>query len=256
MRIARFTTGEDPRFAVVEGEPGQETLAVVAGDPLVSATPFTGERIPLDRTRLLSPVLPRSKVIAVGGNYSHAPDAAPVARDLQAFLKPNTSVVGPDDPVVLPSWSSEIHCEGELAVVIGRICRDLPRHRVPEVVVGYTCANDVTARDRQDEAGQSWRAKGADTFCPLGPFLVTDLDPSDLRVRTRVGGRTVQDGRTSSMLRDVADLICHVSAAMTLLPGDVVLTGTPVPSAPLSAGRRVEIEIEGIGILSNPVVVR
>jgi 2-keto-4-pentenoate hydratase/2-oxohepta-3-ene-1,7-dioic acid hydratase in catechol pathway len=255
VRIARFTTGDDPRFAVVDGETGQETLAVVTGDPLVSAVRFTGERIPVEGTRLLSPVLPRSKVIAIGGNSSRE-TGEDGPGEPQAFLKPNTSVVGPDDPVVLPPWSSEVHCEGELAVVIGRICRDLPRHRVPEVVVGYTCANDVTARDRQGEPGGSWRAKGADSFCPLGPFLVTDLDTSDLRIRTRLDGDTVQDGRTGSMRWDVADLVCHVSTAMTLLPGDVLLTGTPVPSAPMSAGQRVEVEVEGIGTLSNPVVVR
>ncbi len=259
MRIARFTTGEDPRFAVVEGEPGgPEHLAVVTGDPLYTPVQFTGERVPLEDARLLAPVIPRSKVVGVGRNY--AAHAAELGHEVPAeplvFLKPNTSVVGPSDPIVLPRQSSEVHYEGELAVVIGRLCRDVPRERVAEVVVGYTCANDVTARDLQKSDGQWWRAKGFDSFCPLGPYLVTDLDPGDLRITTRRDGETVQDGRTSQMVFDVPTLVAFVSSAMTLLPGDVILTGTPEGVGPLAAGQRVEVEVEGIGVLSNPVVRR
>jgi 2-keto-4-pentenoate hydratase/2-oxohepta-3-ene-1,7-dioic acid hydratase in catechol pathway len=259
VRIARFTTGEDPRFAVVEGEPGgPEHLAVVTGDPLYTPVQFTGERVPLEDARLLAPVIPRSKVVGVGRNY--AAHAAELGHEVPAeplvFLKPNTSVVGPSDPIVLPRQSSEVHYEGELAVVIGRLCRDVPRERVAEVVVGYTCANDVTARDLQKSDGQWWRAKGFDSFCPLGPYLVTDLDPGDLRITTRRDGETVQDGRTSQMVFDVPTLVAFVSSAMTLLPGDVILTGTPEGVGPLAAGQRVEVEVEGIGVLSNPVVRR
>jgi 2-keto-4-pentenoate hydratase/2-oxohepta-3-ene-1,7-dioic acid hydratase in catechol pathway len=146
--------------------------------------------------------------------------------------------------------------EGELAVVIGRLCKDVPPERVPEVVLGYTCANDVTARDLQRSDGQWARAKGFDSFCPLGPYLTTELDPSDLRITTRVDGATVQDGRTSDLVHKVTELVVHVSAAFTLLPGDVILTGTPAGVGPLAAGNRVEVEVEGIGTLSNPVVTR
>jgi 2-keto-4-pentenoate hydratase/2-oxohepta-3-ene-1,7-dioic acid hydratase in catechol pathway len=258
VRIARFTTGEDPRYGVVEGDPGAEVIAVVTGDPLYAPLQFTGERVPLDETRLLAPVIPRSKVIGVGRNY--ADHAAELGNEVPAepllFLKPNTSVVGPDDPVVLPRQSERVEYEGELAVVIGRLCKDVPPERVPEVVLGYTCANDVTARDLQRSDGQWARAKGFDSFCPLGPWLVTALDVTDLRIRTRRDGETVQDGRTSDMVHRVTDLVTYVSAAFTLLPGDVILTGTPAGVGPLAAGQRVEVEIEGIGTLSNPVVKR
>ena len=258
MRIARFTTGEDPRFGVVEQTDGATAIAVVAGDPLYVPLRLTGERVPLDDVRLLAPVIPRSKIVGIGRNY--AEHAAELGNEVPAeplvFLKPNTSVIGPGDPIPLPVQSSQVDYEGELAVVIGRVCRDVPVARVPEVVFGYTCANDVTARDLQRTDGQWWRAKGFDGFCPLGPYLVTELDAADLRVTTRLDGATVQDGRTSQMVRDVAALVSYVSAAMTLLPGDVILTGTPAGVGPMIAGQRVEVEIEGIGVLSNPVVSR
>jgi 2-keto-4-pentenoate hydratase/2-oxohepta-3-ene-1,7-dioic acid hydratase in catechol pathway len=259
VRIARYTTGEDPRFGVVEEEPGAGSMIrVVAGDPLYAPLTFTGSRVPLDDVRLLAPVIPRSKVVGVGRN--HAEHVAEMGDDVPSeplvFLKPNTSVIGPGDPIPLPAQSQEVHYEGELAVVIGRLCRDVPRARVPEVVIGYTCANDVTARDLQRKDGQWWRAKGFDGFCPLGPYLVTGLDPADLRITTRVDGRTVQDGRSSQVLFDVAALVSYVSEAMTLLPGDVILTGTPSGVGPLADGQRVEVEVEGIGVLANPVVRR
>jgi 2-keto-4-pentenoate hydratase/2-oxohepta-3-ene-1,7-dioic acid hydratase in catechol pathway len=254
VRIARFTTGEDPRFGVVEGE----VIAVVNGDPLYSPLQFTGERVPLDQVRLLAPVIPRSKVIGVGRNYAeHAAELGnEVPENPLLFLKPNTSVIGPDDPIVLPAQAGRVDYEGELALVIGRLCKDVPPERVPEVVLGYTCANDVTARDLQKSDGQWARAKGFDSFCPLGPYLVTALDAGDLALTTRVDGETVQDGRTSQMIARITDLVVYISAAFTLLPGDVILTGTPAGVGPLSAGQRVEVEIEGIGTLSNPVVSR
>ena len=258
MRIARYTTGEDPAFGVVEGEPGSEVVAQVQGDPLYQPVVFTGERVPLEDVRLLAPVIPRSKVIGIGRNYvDHAkemgnePPTSPMM-----FLVPNTAVVGPGDPVVMPPGSQEISYEGELAVVIGRIAKEVPRSRVPEVVFGYTCANDVTARDWQRGDGQWARAKGFDTSKPLGPWIVTDLDVADLRVQSRVDGETRQDGTTSDMVFDVADLVSHVSQAFTLLPGDVNLTGTPAGVGAVEAGQRVEVEIEGIGTLSNPFVRR
>jgi 2-keto-4-pentenoate hydratase/2-oxohepta-3-ene-1,7-dioic acid hydratase in catechol pathway len=258
VRIARFTTGDDPRFAVVEGEPGSEVLHVVVGDPLYAPLQPTGETVPLADVRLLAPVIPRSKVVGIGRNY--ADHAKELGNELPTrplmFLTPNTAVVGPDDPIVLPPFSDEVHYEGELAVVIGRICKDVPRERVDEVVLGYTCANDVTARDLQKSDGQWARAKGFDSSCPLGPWIATDLDPEDLRLTTRVDGETVQDGTTADMVFDVAELVSYASHAFTLLPGDVLLTGTPAGVGPLRAGQRVEVEVEGIGVLSNPVVER
>jgi 2-keto-4-pentenoate hydratase/2-oxohepta-3-ene-1,7-dioic acid hydratase in catechol pathway len=269
VRIARFAplatagtgAGEDPRYGLVEaesGRPGEEVLAVLTGDPLYPPVQLSGERIPLADARLLAPVIPRSKVVGIGRNYAaHAQELGndPPAEPL-IFLKPNTSVIGPDDVVQRPPQSSEVHYEGELAVVIGRLCRDVPRERVGEVVLGYTCANDVTARDLQRRDGQWARAKGFDSFCPLGPWIVTDLDVSDLRLTTRLDGVTVQDARTSQLLFDVPALVAHVSAAFTLLPGDVILTGTPAGVGPMLAGQRVEVEIEGIGVLANPVADR
>jgi 2-keto-4-pentenoate hydratase/2-oxohepta-3-ene-1,7-dioic acid hydratase in catechol pathway len=256
--IARFTTGEDPRFAVGDGEPGQEVLHEIVGDPLYTPVQPTGQTVPLAEVRLLAPVIPRSKVIGIGKNYAaHAAEMGgePPSEPL-VVLKPNTSVIGPDDPIVLPPITSEVHYEGELAVVIGRICKDVPRERVREVVLGYTCANDVTARDLQRSDGQWARAKGFDSSCPLGPWINTELDPEQLRLTTRLDGRTVQDGNTEDLIFDVADLVSYVSQAFTLLPGDVILTGTPAGVGPLAAGQRVEVEIEGIGVLGNPVVVR
>ncbi len=262
MRIARFTTGEDPRFGLIEdGENGEE-LAVILGDPLFAPIQRTGERVPLDdAVRLLAPVIPRSKVIGVGRNYpEHAAEMGEeVPVEPLVFLKPNTSVIGPGDPIQLPAQSSEVHFEGELALVIGRLCRDVPVERVHEVVLGYTCANDVTARDLQRRDGQWWRAKGFDTFCPLGPVLVTGQDlawAGDLALTTRRDDEVVQSGRTSHMIRPIADLVAHISSAMTLLPGDVILTGTPAGVGPIRPGQRIEVEIEGIGTLVNPVVPR
>ena len=258
VRIARFTTGEDPRFGLVEGAAGEEVVHVVVGDPLYAPLKPTGEQVRLADVRLLAPVIPRSKVVGIGRNY--AAHAAEMGNDLPTeplmFLTPNTAVVGPGDPVVLPEGSSEVSYEGELAVVIGRVCKDVPRERVSEVVLGYTCANDLTARDWQRGDGQWARAKGFDTSCPLGPWIVPDLDVSDLAISTRLDGRTVQDGRTSDMVFDVPDLVSYVSRAFTLLPGDVILTGTPAGVGEVVSGQRVDVEVEGIGTLSNPVVRR
>ena len=262
MRIARFTTGDEPRYGVVGQDGAADEIAVITGDPLYTPIQYTGERLALDGVRLLAPVIPRSKVIGIGRNYAdHIHEMAgqmsePPPPEPLVFLKPNTSVIGPDDPIVRPPQSTEVHYEGELAVVIGRLCHDVPIERVAEVVLGYTCANDVTARDLQRKDGQWSRAKGFDSFCPLGPWIVTDLDVSDLRLITRLDGVTVQDGRTSQLLFDVPTLVAHASTIFTLLPGDVICTGTPAGVGPMRAGQRVEVEIEGIGTLGNPVVDR
>ncbi len=260
MRIARYTTGQDPTYGIVtEDENGAVVIAEVQGDPLYQPITYTGVQVPFDDARLLAPVIPRSKVVGIGKNYAdHVAEMGggqPPSEPL-VFLKPNTSVVGPGDPIVLPRQSSNVHYEGELAVVIGRICKDVPPERVPEVVFGYTCANDVTARDLQASDAQWSRAKGFDTFCPLGPWIETELDHRDLALRTRVDGETVQDSRTSLLIHDVVTLVSYVSSVFTLLPGDVILTGTPAGVGRIVAGQRVEVEIEGIGTLSNPVVSR
>jgi 2-keto-4-pentenoate hydratase/2-oxohepta-3-ene-1,7-dioic acid hydratase in catechol pathway len=258
VRIARYTTGEDPAYGIVEGEPGKELIAQVQGDPLYQPVVLTGEHVLLEDVRLLAPVIPRSKVIGVGKNYAdHAREMGgePPTEPL-LFLVPNTAVVGPGDPVVMPSITDEVSYEGELAVVIGRIAKDVPRERVKEVVYGYTCANDVTARDLQRSDGQWARAKGFDTSCPLGPWIVTDLDVSDLAIRTRHDDALVQDGTTADMIHDVETLVSHISQAFTLLPGDVILTGTPAGVGLVQPGSSVSVEIEGIGTLTNPFVRR
>ena len=258
MRIARYTTGEDPSYGIVEGEPGREFIAQVQGDPLYQPLVLTGEQVALDDVRLLAPVIPRSKVIGIGRNYAdHAKEMGgeSPAQPLM-FLVPNTAVVGPGDPIVMPAGSQEISYEGELAVIIGRIAKDVPKERVNEVVYGYTCANDVTARDWQRGDGQWARAKGFDTSTPLGPWISTELDVSNLRIQSRLDGEARQDGNTADMIFDVETLVSYVSAAFTLLPGDVILTGTPAGVGLVEPGQRVDVEIEGIGTLSNTFVRR
>lgn len=258
MRIARFTTDEDPRFGVVGEADGVQVIAVITGDPLYAGIQLTGERIALDDVRLLAPVLPRSKVIGIGRNYAaHAAELGnEVPSEPLVFLKPNTSVVGPGDPILYPDFTDDLQYEGELAVVIGRICKDVPAEDAAKVIHGYTVANDVTARDLQKTDGQWTRAKGSDGFCPLGPWIETDLDVTDLRLTTTVGDRVAQDGSTGQMVVKVPELIAYVSRFMTLLPGDVILTGTPEGVGPMNPGDEVSVTVEGIGTLTNKVVSR
>ena len=254
MRIARFSAGEEVAFGVVEGE----EIAQVSGHPFLGEIRFTGARYPLPDVRLLAPILP-SKVVAVGRNY--AEHAREMGSDLPDeplfFLKPSTSVIGTNEVVQYPEkLSQRVDHEGELAVVIGRLCREVPVDRAKEVIFGYTCANDITARDLQSKDGQWTRAKGFDTFCPLGPWIETVLDPSDLGIETLVNGEARQSSRTSAMIFDIPRLISHISQVMTLLPGDVILTGTPEGVGPLQIGDTVSVEIEGIGALRNRVIAR
>lgn len=256
MRIARFTAGENPHYGILDEE--TDELVVLKGDPIYGDLETTGGRVKVDDVRLLSPVIPRSKVVGIGRNYAaHAAEMGnEVPEEPVVFLKPNTSVIGPGDPIVLPAYSTEVHHEAELAVVISRLCKFVPVEKAADVIFGYTVANDVTARDVQRTDGQWTRAKGFDTSCPLGPYLALDLDVSDLAVTARVDGELRQDGRTSDLVRSVPELIAYVSSIFTLLPGDVILTGTPAGVGPIDVGQRVEIEVEGIGVLSNPVVRR
>ena len=262
MRIARLAAGGDPQYGVVElAEDGGRhpgTVAVLTGDPLAGPVQLTGERKELDGVRLLAPVIPRSKVVAVGRNY--AAHAAELGNDVPTtpltFFKPNTSVIGPGDLIVHPRTSQEVSFEGELAVVIGRICKEVPESRVADVIFGYTVANDVTARDLQKSDGQWARAKGYDTFCPLGPWITThqSLDEvADLTIRTTLDGEERQHGSTRDMVRSVSALVAYISSFTTLLPGDVILTGTPEGVGTMRPGQEVSIEIEGIGTLTNAV---
>jgi 2-keto-4-pentenoate hydratase/2-oxohepta-3-ene-1,7-dioic acid hydratase in catechol pathway len=172
------------------------------------------------------------------------------------FLKPSTSVIGPNAAIKLPADSSRVDFEGELAVVIGRPCRDVLAAKAADVILGYTIGNDVTARDQQKADGQWTRGKGHDTFCPLGPWINTSVSPSDLAISTSLDGSVQQDSRTSLLLHDVPELVEWVSRVMTLLPGDVIMTGTPAGVGPMTAGQTVAITIEGLGTLSNPVEAR
>jgi 2-keto-4-pentenoate hydratase/2-oxohepta-3-ene-1,7-dioic acid hydratase in catechol pathway len=247
-------------WGTVEGPPGAApealTVAALDGHPFGPIN-FTGDRWALPDVRLVSPILP-SKVVAVGKNYAdHAREMGGEAPSSPViFLKPSTAVIGSGDVIRVPPESSRVDHEAELAVVIGRPARDVSRADALAHVLGYTAANDVTARDQQKADGQFTRAKGHDSFCPLGPWLETVLDPSDLRVTASVNGELRQDGRTSEMIHDVATLIAFMSSVMTLLPGDVVLTGTPAGVGPIVPGDTVTVEIEGIGELTNPVVAK
>jgi len=252
---------DEPRYGVVETDDPEGlvgTVSLLDSDPLYRPVQFTGEKLQLADVRLLAPVIPRSKVVGVGRNY--AAHAAELGNDVPTqpliFLKPNTSVVGPRDGIVYPEQTHDLHFEGELAIVIGRICRDLPKERVNEVIFGYTIANDVTARDLQKSDGQWARAKGYDTFCPLGPWISTELDVSDLRVTTELNGEPRQDGRTSQFIFDIPEVLAYITSFTTLLPGDVVLTGTPAGVGPMLPGDEVSVSVEGIGTLTNKVIVR
>lgn len=231
-------------------------MAVIQGHPFGDFR-FTGERVAASELRLLPPILP-SKVVAVGRNYAeHAremgsePPEAPII-----FLKPSTSVVGHGEGIVYPEASGRVDHEAELAVVIGRLCRDVPKERATEVIYGYTCGNDVTARDLQRADGQWTRGKSFDTFCPLGPWIQTELDPADVGIAATLNGETKQSARTSHLLHDVPTLVASVSAVMTLIPGDVILTGTPEGVGPMQVGDEVSVSIEGIGTLTNRVITR
>ena len=260
MRIARFSVDGQVSFGVVEGpgeDPANLSVAVIDGHPF--GTPaLSGARHALADVRLLAPVLP-SKVVCIGKNYAdhvaemgdNAPPASPVV-----FLKPSTSVIGPGDAIALPRDSNRVDHEAELAIVIGRLCRDVPRSRAFDAIAGYTCANDVTARDHQQADGQWTRGKSHDTFCPIGPWIETELDVTDLSVRCEVDGQLRQDGRTSDLLHDIPAIIEWVTAFMTLLPGDVILTGTHAGVGPLAAGQSVSVTVQGLGTLTNPVVNR
>lgn len=250
MKIARFSHQDAIRYGIVDdGE-----LVVLAGDPMFAGFDTTGERVPLTDVTLLAPVIPRSKVVCIVKNYhDHAAEMGGEApAEPLMFLKPNTSVIGPGDVIVRPtSLSSHTDYEGELAVVIGRIAKNVPAERASDYIFGYTVANDVTARDLQRSDGQWSRAKGFDTFCPVGPVIETDLDLDAAAITTRVNGEVRQQGPVSDMIHGIGALVAYASAVFTLLPGDLLLTGTPAGVGPFVGGDAVEVEISGIGVLRN-----
>ena len=254
MRLGRIASPDGVAFVAIEGQDAEAVVREIAEHPFGTPT-FTGRQWPLADVRLLAPIL-ASKVVCIGKNYAaHVAEmGGERVENPIIFIKPNTAIVGPNAPIMLPADANPVHHEGELAAVIGRACKDVPASRAAENILGYTVANDVTARDQQRQDGQWTRAKGHDTFCPVGPWIATDLDPSDLDIRTEVNGEVRQHSRTSMMIHDVGAIVEWISAVMTLLPGDLILTGTPEGVGPIEDGDTVSITIEGIGTLTNPVV--
>ncbi len=254
MRLARIAQPEGVSFAAIDGPDGDQTAREIANHPFGNPS-FTGRRWPLADVRLLAPILP-SKVIGIGRNYvAHAGELGNAVPDEpMIFLKPSTSVIGPGATVHLPVTSQRVDFEGELALVIGRPCRRVKAEDAAAFILGYTVGNDVTARDLRKPNGPWLRGKGYDSFCPLGPWIETDLDPSDVTVRTDVNGETKQDGHTSDLIFPIGELVEFCSEVMTLLPGDVILTGTPEGVGPLVDGDEVTVTVSGIGALTNPVV--
>ncbi len=250
MRVAVLEKNGDRGWFMLDGDRARR----------FDSSPFEGGRlgsieIPWSVADLRAPVRP-SKIVCVGRNYAaHAKELGnEVPKEPLLFFKPPSSVVGPGGAVVLPKESERVEHEAELGVVIGRRVRRVAREQAMQAVYGYTCVCDVTARDLQKKDGQWTRAKGFDTFCPVGPWIETELDPSDLAVKCTVDGTERQSGRTSQMIFDIATLVAYVSNAMTLEPGDLVVTGTPEGVGPLAPGNKVVVSVEGIGELAFGVV--
>jgi 2-keto-4-pentenoate hydratase/2-oxohepta-3-ene-1,7-dioic acid hydratase in catechol pathway len=257
MLHARFRHGDFQGYGAVEGD----RVTPLEGD-LFGEYRSVGEALPLDSVRLLAPVRP-GKILAAAVNYpSHVAEGQKMTGRAEAppqpelFLKPSSSVIGPDETIVLPEGARRVDYEGELVAVIGRACRRVAAADALDYVFGYTCGNDVSARHWQRDDLQWWRAKGCDTFSPLGPFIATGLDPAELELRTRLNGQEVQAANTGTLIHSVADLIAFASQAMTLEPGDLLFTGTPGQTGALSAGDVVEVEVGGIGVLRNGVVAQ
>lgn len=261
MRIVRFTPvesphlGSDPLFGVLNDN---DEILVLKGDPIFSGIVPTDKTVPLDHVRLLAPVIPRSKVICIGKNYAdHAAEMnSVVPKEPIIFIKPNTSVIGPNDVIQWPAMSERVDFEGELAIVISRICKEVPKEKYRDVIFGYTLGNDVTARDLQKADGQWTRAKGFDTFCPLGPWIDTEYIPTNQLLTTTLNGEIRQSEPLSSMIFGIPEIINFVTSVMTLLPGDVILTGTPAGIGQMPAHSEVSVAIAGLGSLSNRVSSR
>ena len=254
MRIARVSVPgvEFPVYGVITGD----KIELITGLPWPDISDPVAA-LNLADVKILAPVIP-SKVVCVGKNYAdHAKEmGGEVPTEPVIFIKPNTTVIGEGDFIVVPPQSQDVHHEAELAIVIGALAKNVEIDRADEVIFGYTCANDVTARDLQNSDGQWTRSKSFDTFCPLGPWIETDLDPEDLAISCAVNGELRQDGNTSDLVRSAREMVSWISHMMTLLPGDVILTGTPAGVSQIVNGDSVAVTIADIGTLTNPVTVR
>jgi 2-keto-4-pentenoate hydratase/2-oxohepta-3-ene-1,7-dioic acid hydratase in catechol pathway len=249
VKIARFLHNGKELFGIVEGD----QIRLAKGE-MFGTFSVTRQEYPLAEVKLLPPVMP-SKIVAIGLNYKdHAEEVKIELPDEPLlFLKPGSAVIGHLDPIIYPPMSKRVDYEGELGIVMGRVAQGVPEEEADEFIMGYTCFNDVTARDLQRKDGQWTRAKGFDTFAPLGPWIETQLDPSDLRLETFLNGERKQSSRTSNLIFDHRQLVSFISRIMTLYPGDCIATGTPAGIGPMKAGDRVEVAIEGIGRLVNLV---
>jgi 2-keto-4-pentenoate hydratase/2-oxohepta-3-ene-1,7-dioic acid hydratase in catechol pathway len=261
MRIIRFSApeklgvGTDPLFGVLND---QDAILVLRGDPIYSGIIPVEKSLNLNDVKLLAPVIPRSKVVCIGKNYAdHAAEMdSEVPSEPIIFIKPNTSVIGPNETIIWPRMSERIDYEAELAIVIGRICKEVPASKAKDVIYGYTLANDVTARDLQKKDGQWSRAKGFDTFCPLGPWIETEFIPGDQNITATLNGEVKQSSMLSEMIFKVPQIVEFVTNVMTLLPGDVILTGTPAGIGPMPSGASITVAIDGLGALTNKVSSR
>jgi len=251
LKYCRYSAGGETRWGVLD----QDTVTPLDGNPFDGPSSTAGDSLALSSVQLLPPCLP-SKILGVGTNYrAHAAEMGkPIPDEPLLFMKPPSALIGHNQPIIRPSGSWRVDFEGELAVVIGRPARRVAEKDAFDYIFGFTVCNDVTVRDLQKKDGQFTRAKGFDTFCPVGPVLAVGLDPADLRIRTWQNGALKQDSRTSDLIFSVARVIAVASRVMTLEPGDLITTGTPSGVGPIQPGDRVDIEVEGIGILSNPVV--
>lgn len=250
MRIARFSQNGEPKFGILDGP----ELVVLKGHPLVNGYETTGERVALKEVKLLAPTIP-SKIVCIGKNFAdHAKELGLVpSAEPTIFFKPSSSVIGPGDSIVIPPQSDRIELEVELAIVMGQITKNVSEQESLKSVWGFTIANDVTARDLQFSDDQWARSKAFDTFCPLGPWIETEFIPDGQVLESRIDGEVQQHASISLMIHDVQKIISYVSQNMTLLPGDVIITGTPAGIVRINRGEIVECEIEGIGTLLNPV---
>ena len=250
MKVARFSNGAEPRFGIVDGP----ELVVLKGHPLVAGYQTTGERIPLKELKLLAPTIP-SKIVCIGKNF--ADHAAEIGEDITEepliFFKPSSAIIGHGDAIVIPPQSKQVELEAELCLVIGKLAKNVSEEKALEYLWGVTIANDVTARDLQFGDGQWARSKAFDTFCPLGPWVETEFVPDGQVIESRINGEVRQNVAISEMVHKIPFIISYVSKNMSLLPGDIILTGSPAGISVINAGDIIECEIEGIGILSNPV---
>ena len=250
MKVARFSNGAEPRYGIVDGP----ELVVLKGHPLVAGYQTTGERIPLKEVKLLAPTIP-SKIVCIGKNF--ADHAAEIGEEVTAepliFFKPSSAIVGHGDAIVIPPQSKQVELEAELCLVIGKLAKNVSEEKALEYLWGVTIANDVTARDLQFGDGQWARSKGFDSFCPLGPWVETEFSPDGQVIESRINGEVRQNVAITEMVHNIPAIISYVSKNMSLLPGDIILTGSPAGISVINSGDLIECEIEGIGILSNPV---